>query len=587
MKGFINNMRLTSKIMGNSSVLLILTGAIAAVGVYALIQVGHELEAIVGQDIPLTENVTEIALSQAEREIQLEQAMRFGELLQQEDGAAEHFKIAITSFDKSSAQIVELIRASEQLADESMANAETAEERNEFEDVKKFLKEIENAHTDYEHQAHQVFIVTADGRRHEAEALLEQVELEAHQLTEKLMALREELQKFTDAAVDRVEEHEQSATTLLSGITLLAIVLGILFSWLFSRSITRPILEAVHVSERIARGDLNVDIVVRSKDETGQLMRALKAMVGKLREVITDVTSATGNVDGGSQEISNASQQLSQGSTEQAASLEQISSSMEQMAANIRQSADNAGQTEQIAKKVATDATESGQAVSEAVGAMKNIAEKISIIEEIARQTNLLALNAAIEAARAGEHGKGFAVVASEVRKLAERSQKAAGEIGELSGNTVTIAEQAGNKLALLVPDIKKTAELVQEISVASREQDSGVNEINTALQQLDQVVQQSAASSEEMASTSEELAAQSQQMSETMSFFRVDSNTADRAPANASTPKSQTKHERRRHDSPGSVLRSGMEKKDAGAQSGFEYDLEDDRAAGNDFVRY
>jgi methyl-accepting chemotaxis protein len=196
---------------------------------------------------------------------------------------------------------------------------------------------------------------------------------------------------------------------------------------------------------------------------------------------------------------------------------------MEQMAANIRQNADNALQTEKIAIKSAQDAQEGGKAVAETVGAMKQIAEKINIIEEIARQTNLLALNAAIEAARAGEHGKGFAVVAAEVRKLAERSQNAAGEIGELSGRSVDIAEKAGEMLARMVPDIQRTAELVQEIAAASKEQDTGAEQVNQAIQQLDQVIQQNASASEEMASTSEELSSQAEQLQDTIGFFKVD----------------------------------------------------------------
>ncbi|OKY75002.1 MAG: chemotaxis protein, partial [Desulfobulbaceae bacterium DB1] len=247
----------------------------------------------------------------------------------------------------------------------------------------------------------------------------------------------------------------------------------------------------------VARGNLMVEVKKRSdKDE---LMESLSAMVAKLKEVVLEVQGAADNVAAGSQELSATAQHMSQGATEQAASAEEISSSMEQMAANIRQNTDNAMQTEKIAVKSATDAREGGKAVSETVAAMKQIAAKISIIEEIARQTNLLALNAAIEAARAGEHGKGFAVVASEVRKLAERSQAAAGEISKLSTSSVAIAEQAGDMLNKMLPDIQKTAELVQEISASSKEQDSGAEQINKAIQQLDQVIQQNASAAEEM----------------------------------------------------------------------------------------
>jgi len=239
------------------------------------------------------------------------------------------------------------------------------------------------------------------------------------------------------------------------------------------------------------------------------------------------ITSTFEIVASGSQEVRLASHNTAQGATEQAASLEEIASSMEQMGANIRQSADNAMQTEQIASKAANDARESGDSVNKAVIAMKDIAEKISIISEIARQTNLLALNAAIEAARAGDHGRGFAVVAAEVRKLAERSQKAAIEISDLSTHSVEISESAGTMLETLVPDIQRTADLVQEISGAVREQDSGVSEINKALQQLDQVVQRSASSAEQMSSTSENLSAEADQAKASLSLFMKSSGNS------------------------------------------------------------
>ncbi|MFO7448263.1 MAG: methyl-accepting chemotaxis protein [Ignavibacteriaceae bacterium] len=281
--------------------------------------------------------------------------------------------------------------------------------------------------------------------------------------------------------------------------------------------------EQALAADKLAEGDLTVKINIKSEEDT--LGKSLTRMIEKLKDVVENVKSAAENVAAGSQELSSSSEQLSQGATEQAAAAEEASSSMEQMSSNIKQNADNSQQTEKIALKSADDAREGGKAVIETVAAMKDIASRISIIEEIARQTNLLALNAAIEAARAGEHGKGFAVVASEVRKLAERSQTAAGEISKLSASSVQVAEKAGEMLSRLVPDIQKTSELVQEISAASNEQNTGSEQINSAIQQLNQIIQQNASASEEMASTAEELTSQSEQLQETVSFFKLDSN--------------------------------------------------------------
>jgi len=273
-------------------------------------------------------------------------------------------------------------------------------------------------------------------------------------------------------------------------------------------------------AEEVANGNLTVELHDRSAQD--KLMQALAAMVSGLTKTVSDIRGIAGEVAAASQSISTASIQVSKGASAQAAAAEEASSSMEEMVSNIKQNADNASQTDKIANKSAKDAQESGKSVLEAVSAMKEIANKISIIEEIARQTNLLALNAAIEAARAGEHGKGFAVVAAEVRKLAERSQKAAAEINQLSATTLRVSEKSGEMLDKLVPDIQRTAELVQEISAASKEQDTGAEQINKALQQLEKVIQQNASASEEMASTTEELTGQSDQLVSALGFFHT-----------------------------------------------------------------
>ncbi len=288
------------------------------------------------------------------------------------------------------------------------------------------------------------------------------------------------------------------------------------------------------LADKIADGDLAVSHQPLSdKDVLGQ---ALVRMIEQLRNVVGNASAAADNVSAGSQELSASSEQVSQGATEQAAAADEASSAMEEIAANIKQSADNASQTEKIARQSAKDAELSGIAVQRAVNAMRTIAEKIGIVQEIARQTDLLALNAAVEAARAGEHGRGFAVVASEVRKLAERSQVAAAEIGSVSSQTVAAATEAGEMLTKLVPDISRTAELVAEISAACREQDIGAAQINEAIQQLDLISQQNAGASEQITATSEELASQAEELQASIAFFRIGdgADNAHRRPVTA-----------------------------------------------------
>ena len=329
-------------------------------------------------------------------------------------------------------------------------------------------------------------------------------------------------EKISNAAVVTAEEDlQQGERASIAGMAL-GFIFAVLIGILLTRAITGPIFQCVAVANSMATGDFTHNLDINQKDEIGILAKALNDMLARLRQTVAEVQSDADNVASGSEEMSSSSEQMSQGATEQAASIEEISSSVEQMAANIRQNTENAMQTDKIATKAASDTEQTNIAVGETVTAMKDIADKISIIEEIARHTNLLALNAAIEAARAGEYGKGFAVVAAEVRKLAENSGNAAAEISELSGSSVTQAEHAYKMLTDIVPEIKKTAELVQEITAASKEQDTGAEQINQAVQQLDQVVQQNASASEEMAATSEELSAQAEQLKSVMDFFHI-----------------------------------------------------------------
>ncbi len=338
--------------------------------------------------------------------------------------------------------------------------------------------------------------------------------------------------KEMTAAKEASDKVYASARNLLIGMLIAAILVGVGTTlWLLSY-IIKALNRATQLAKSVADGDLTQTAEITNKDEIGLTLESLNEMVKNLRNVVSDVSKASDNVSAGSQEMSATAQQLSQGASEQAASAEETTSSMEEMTSSIQQNADNAKQTDKLSSKAAEDAKSSGEAVAQTVKAMKEIAEKINIIEEIARKTDLLALNAAVEAARAGEHGKGFAVVASEVRKLAERSQCAAAEITRLATSGVNVASGAGEMLTKLVPDIRKTAELVQEINAASSEQNTGASQINKAIQQLDQVIQQNASASEEMASTAEELSSQAEQLQHTISFFKMDTGSARRTAA-------------------------------------------------------
>jgi len=317
----------------------------------------------------------------------------------------------------------------------------------------------------------------------------------------------------------------KNARSLIISMASAAVLLAVALSaWIVSSLLKQLGGEpayAVAITRQVADGNLALDIQTHAKDRSS-LLYALKAMVAKLSQVVSEVNSGAEALASASEEVSATAQSLSQASSEQAAGVEETSASIEQMTASIAQNTDNAKITDGIASKAAMEAVEGGEAVEATVAAMKHISRKIVIIDDIAYQTNLLALNAAIEAARAGEHGKGFAVVAAEVRKLAERSQVAAQEIGEIATSSVDLAEKAGKLLDEMVPNIKKTSELVQEITAASEEQSSGVGQINAAVSQLSQTTQHNASSSEQLAATAEEMNGMADQLLELMDYFKV-----------------------------------------------------------------
>lgn len=396
---------------------------------------------------------------------------------------------------------------------------------------------------------------TETARRYLNEEFMPAIDVFHHAIDQVVEYQQTEAQRLASVGFDRA----QIIGLVLASVTLAVIALSLGLVLVFGARVRKALGAAVILAESVAGGDLRATVAVSSRDEIGDMAGALNRMVEQLRRVVADVSSASRDVATGAEQLSSTAQELNHGATEQATATEEASSSMEQMAASIKQNAQNAGDTEEMARKSAEDARLSGAAVSKAVDAMQTIAEKIMVVQEIARQTDLLALNAAVEAARAGEHGRGFAVVASEVRKLAERSQAAAGEISSLSGNTVRAAQEAGSMLAGLVPDIERTSRLVEDISRASSEQSAGAGQVNAAIQQLDQVTQQNTSAAEEMSATAEELAGQAEQLQSAMAFFRL-------ADADAARPV-QT--------SPSRKAKSGAHKAAGRTGGGFDFQLE------------
>lgn len=371
-------------------------------------------------------------------------------------------------------------------------------------------------------KAYQEAMETFIGQWTKREELAVKLDQAGHELIQACQETADAGLKGTqEVANESITTLKTSSTVMINGL-FIALIIGIGSAIFLTRSITRPIYKGVLFAQKLSKGDLTAKIDVNQTDEVGELAAALSNMGEKLREIVENILSGANNIASASQQMSGTSQEMSQGASEQASSVEEVTSSMEEMAANIEQNTENAQGTEKIALNAAKGIKEGSDATNIAVEGMKNIAEKIRIINDIAFQTNILALNAAVEAARAGEHGKGFAVVAAEVRKLAERSKVAADEIDELSRSGVEVAEKAGKKLTDIVPDIEKTAQMVQEIASASLEQRSGSVQVNSAMEQLNNVTQQNAAASEEMATGAEELASQAEQLKEIILYFNI-----------------------------------------------------------------
>ena len=499
------NLKIGKRLMVSFGVILFLLTLVAIGGLWGVVQGKNIMVVMMDTDASLAQHAARcranvLGLRRAEKDIFLN--------LKNSAKVEEYYKKWLEQAAKVNERIADMEKA-----------ADTEEYRSQ-------IKVIKENFPIYQAGFNKVFSMVKDGSitsASEGNAAIIPYKAEIHKMENTAEALAQESNKVMTEQKGEILAATHRVIWVVLAIALVAVLMGVSLALVVARSIRQPLEKVVAFTKTVADGNMSNTLDLDLKDECGELANAMNGMVAKLQRVVGDVIAAADNVASGSNQMSSSAEEMSQGATEQASAAEEASASMEQMASNISQNAENAQQTEKMAMQSASDAKQGGKAVDETVAAMKQIAEKISIIEEIARQTNLLALNAAIEAARAGEHGKGFAVVASEVRKLAERSQTAAAEIGKLSASSVEIAEVAGEMLKKLVPDIQHTAELVQEISSASVEQNSGAEQINTSLQQLDQVIQQNAAASEEISSTAEELASQADHLLHTISFFKID----------------------------------------------------------------
>jgi methyl-accepting chemotaxis protein len=551
----LNNMKIGMRLLGGFMVVAVICIVVGLVGYLGMGSMGEHVDDLATDKIPRIYNLGVIkesmgAIARAERTLMVPGIDK--ERVGRQNG---DIRAALERVDEAWKNYVQMPRVGKE--DELWKEMESvwATYRAELDEGLDRLNRyhLTRSEQDYEAGKEILFGKCAKSYRRAADILLELMELS---------------NKAAIASMHDAESGQQQATMAIVITTLICVLLALAVGIMLSRGIVRPLYEGMAMANALSQGIFDKRLNLKRKDEIGQLGeafdhmsaslqrqaelaeevskgnltvevqlasendqlgRSLANMVAKLQQVIGQVRTAIDNVASGAQAMSASSEEMSQGATEQAAAAEEASSSIEEMTANIRQNADNAIQTEKIATQAAKNAAEGGKSVTDTVAAMKEIATKINIIEEIARQTNLLALNAAIEAARAGEHGKGFAVVAAEVRKLAERSQKAAGEINELSTSSVAVAEAAGKMLGELVPNIQKTAELVQEIAAASREQDAGAEQIAKSIQQLDAVIQQNASASEEMAATAEESSSQADQLAEIFSFFVVEEGARGR----------------------------------------------------------
>jgi methyl-accepting chemotaxis protein len=515
----LNNLKIGVRLGAGFASVLVLVITIATIGVTRITALNHEIEVLVHDQFPKTVQANNVidAINTVAR--QLRNALLF-------TGAEQEHALSLIPEQRK------LISDNFALLEKSITSTKG----------KEVLSKAEVARKAYVADLEKSLVLIKENKRDEVIAMLQggmrQSQAGYLKAVNDLIDFQTELVNKTGKDADAMADNSEK---LLEILAVVAALLTVLFGWFITRSITKPVDEALAVTQRLADGDLTVRIDDVSKDEIGQMLAAQQGLIARLNQIIGEVKGAADALANASGQVSATAQSLSQSSSEQAASVEETTASIEQMTASITQNTENARVTDNMATKSSSEAEQGGSAVKDTVEAMKSIAGKIGIIDDIAYQTNLLALNAAIEAARAGEHGKGFAVVAAEVRKLAERSQVAAQEIGQLAGSSVKMAEQAGKLLDEMVPSIKKTSDLVQEIAAASQEQSAGVGQINGAMGQLNKATQQNASSSEELAATAEEMGGQAAQLQELMEFFKIETQSGSRVGAGATAKRGRS----------------------------------------------
>ncbi|MCF6283005.1 MAG: methyl-accepting chemotaxis protein [Candidatus Polarisedimenticolaceae bacterium] len=516
-------LKLVTKIVGMLSALVFLLVVISGISLQSLTNIGASLAEIAEADIPLNNAVAEVTIKQLEQALSTERAISAA-LMNNQQGLAE----AERNFARLAEEVNHEIRTAEQVIKRGLQLAYNDESRDNFKSSFKQLEKIGAEHSNYDRHAEQIFDLLNQGKVNDpvVHDLLRDIEREEKQLDHELASLLKSIESFTSHAALEAEHYEQAALRRTIVGAIFSLLLALTMGYMVIRSIQQQLgadpAQVQELAQAIRDGNLAYKVDTGDREPVG-VFRSMIEMQQNLTKIIGNVINNSEDIGTSSTQISSTAATLSSGANEQAAGIQETSSAVEEMSSTVAQNSENAKVTDGIAAESAKTAEQGGKAVKETVEAMRKIAEKIGIVEDIAYRTNMLALNAAIEAARAGDHGKGFAVVAAEVRKLAELSQTAAGEISELTNRSVEVADEAGTLLEEMLPNIHRTADLVQEITAASDEQASGISQINAAITQFDSVTQQNAAASEELAAVAENMQMKATDLIKQIKFFKID----------------------------------------------------------------